>query len=128
MNPLSMDLRELIVKKYQEGNTSYTKLANFFKVSWSTVQRLVFKANNNVGLEPKPASGGPKKKIDADYLLVLKSVALEKPDLTLDEYREIMKEKTIISISSSSMSRALEMLKLTRKKKTFTRQKERHRK
>jgi putative transposase len=41
MSPLSKDIREKIVSAYEEGNTSFRKVAERFKVSKNTVHKLV---------------------------------------------------------------------------------------
>ena len=53
MSPLSKDIREKIVSTYEEGNTSFRKVAERFKVSKNTVHKLVKQKRKTGDISPQ---------------------------------------------------------------------------
>jgi transposase len=117
MTSLSVDLRERIVKTYEEGQTSIRKVAEQFKVSKTTVQNLLKLKRETGQIRPKPASGGKPSQLIGKEAQAIAMVE-EYPDYTLSEYCEVWLERTGINIRESTMCCFLQQLKLTRKKKT----------
>ena len=73
-------------------------------------------------LAPKPHGGGAPRKADEPVESALKSLVAKEADLTLAEYsqalaRELGQEKPL---SAPTLCRALQRLKLTRKKSSST--------
>lgn len=118
-NPLSMDLRQRIVRAYTEGEGTFREIARRFEVGTSTVTRLVAYHRAGEGLEPRPHSGGRvKKKLFEEHLQAIISWLTEKPDLTLIAVTERLKEQYDIDIHDSQISRHLSKMGWTRKKKS----------
>lgn len=116
MPALSMDLRERIVKTYEQGDTSIRKVAQQFQVSKTTVQNLLLLKRQTGQIVPKPASGGKPSQLIGTEEQAIAMVA-EFPDYTLTEYCELWLDRTGICTGPSTMCRFLQSLKLTRKKK-----------
>jgi transposase len=117
MNAYSIDLRERVVKSIERGECNIPQAARRYQVSQPTVERWLAQKRETGNVAPKPASGGPARKLAAAEA-VLRAAVKTQADATLDELREIVKEKCKIASSSSMMSRELTRLKLPRKKKS----------
>jgi transposase len=117
MKAYSQDLRERIVQTVDEGKTQ-EETAYLFKVSPKTVQRYIKQRREKGHLLPNPIPGRPPTKraeIEAKLQLQLE----KKPDATLQEHCDMWEAETGKKVSISTMSRAIEHLKWTLKKKTL---------
>jgi len=117
MRPLSKDIREKIVNTYEEGNTSIRKVAERFRVSKNTVQKLVKQKRETGNINPQKARGGKPSQLTGWEKEVTRMVE-EHSDYTLSEYCELWEDRGGVRLSESAMCRFLGKLKLTRKKKT----------
>ncbi|MCC5633607.1 hypothetical protein LC613_39915 [Nostoc sphaeroides CHAB 2801] len=59
-------------------------------------------------------------KLSPDNIIVLGELVEQKNDATIDELREQLHQQTQVEVSSSTISRVLTSLELTRKKKRCT--------
>jgi transposase len=117
MKAYSQDLRERIVQTVDEGKTQ-AETAHLFKVSPKTVERYIRQKREKGHLLPKPIPGRPPTK--RAILEAKLSPQLEKqPDATLQEHSEVFEAETGIKVSISTVSRAIDHLKWTIKKKTL---------
>ncbi len=117
MKAYSQDLRQRILQTVDEGKTQ-AEAAHRFKVSETTVKRYVRQRREKGHVRPKPIPGRPPTKrapLEAQLQLQLE----KQPDATLQEHCDTWEAKAGIKVSISTMSRALEHLKWTRKKKSF---------
>lgn len=115
MKAYSQDLRERILQTVDEGKTQ-AKAAQLLKVSEASVKRYVRQRREKGHVRPKPIPGRPATKRGA--LEAHLQPQLEKqPDATLQEHCESWQARGGIKVSLSTMSRAIEKLKWTRKKK-----------
>ena len=64
MRAYSIDLREKIVKAYEQGNTSIRKVADRFGVAKSFVQKLLSLNKTQGHVEPRPQGGAMKGELD----------------------------------------------------------------
>ncbi|MFB2835089.1 IS630 family transposase, partial [Aerosakkonemataceae cyanobacterium BLCC-F167] len=64
MKAYSMDLREKIVKAYEQGNTSIRKVALRFGVAKSFVQKLLLMKKTQGHVEPRQQGGAMKGELD----------------------------------------------------------------
>jgi len=116
MKPLPMELREKVVKAYEQGNTSIRKLAARFDVSKSFVERLLKRKQITGDIQPLRQGGSLKSELNgySDELIAL----VEKyPDSTLSEYCEYWGSMYGQWISASTICRGLKKLGLTKKKR-----------
>ncbi len=90
MAPLSMDLRERIVKAYSNKEGSYTVIAKRFDVSPDTVAKLVRQLRKLGTLQPQLHRRGRKPAIDGEKKEELRRHLEEHPDATVLERREAL--------------------------------------
>jgi len=72
-------------------------------------------------IEAKPHGGGAQALLDPSMQDALRQYVLKFNDLTLAEYQTWIESQFAVKPSISAICRLLKKLKLTRKKKTFTR-------
>ena len=72
------------------------------------------------GIEPKKHGGGTKTKIDNHGFAVIEQMIQQKPDLIFSELCQLLKEKTGVKVSKSSMYRYVRKLNMSRKKKSIS--------
>lgn len=113
----STDLRQKIVRAYENKHGSMAQLAKIFNVGKDTIYRFV-KLNKTTGqLSPKRrTSGGNPPKITAIEADFLQQVLQKESDLTLERLCERFENYFSRSISSSAMARGLKKYRLTFKK------------
>lgn len=116
MKAYSIDLREKILKAYEQGDTSVRKVALRFGVAKSFVQKLLFMNKTQGHVKPKKQGGAMKGKLDG-YEAQLAAMVEQYPDATLLEYCEYWGTTYDHWLSTSTMCRALQKQKLTLKKR-----------
>lgn len=114
--PLSVDLRERVIAAYQAKEGSMRQLAERFKVSLSFIRDLSRHYRQNGTVAPKPHRGGAVAKLGAAQLPVVKALVDDQPDALLEELCERFCQKTGVTVSVSTMHRAVQSLKLSVKK------------
>ncbi len=115
---LSNDLRKRIIDSYQEGGKTQAQVAAQFRVSLATVVRLRARVRKTGSVAPTKGIGGAKRRsIDAEGDRVLREILEHEPDLTIVEIKERLEERTGCTTSTSSVSRALARMNVTRKKR-----------
>ncbi len=119
MKPYSRDIRTKIIEARNNTNESKRQLAERFRVSYSFVTRLLRRYDATNSIEPLPHGGGKPPLIDSQQLNIVKKLAEEDNDATLQELSDRLKEKTGIEVSIPTMCRLVQKLNLTRKKKHF---------
>ena len=118
MKAYSIDLREKIVKNYEEGNTSVRKVARNFGVTKSFVQKLLLMKKIKGDVKPKRQGGVVKGELDG-YGAQLAAMVEKYPDKTLLEYCEYWAATYNNWVSTSTMCRALKKQNLTLKKRRY---------
>jgi transposase len=122
MQPYSLDLRQKIVDSYNKGDISQRKLAKNFGVALSFVSKLLLQHKRSGVLGPKIRTEQTPIKLSPEQLEVLRQLVEVQPDATLAELQEQLREKTEVSIGSSTIDRMLRLhLNLTFKKKVSIR-------
>jgi transposase len=117
MKAYSQDLRERVLQTVDEGKTQ-AETAQFLKVSEATVKRYVRQRREKGHVQPKPIPGRPPTK-RARLEAKLQSQLEREPDATLQEHCEMWEAQEGVKVSISTMSRAIERMKWTWKKKSF---------
>src|SRR5436305_2300065 len=113
----SQDLRERILRRVDEGKPQ-VEVAKLFEVSESTVRRYVRQRREKGHVRAKPIPGRPPTK-RASLASKLQPQLEKEPDATLQEHCGWWEAVSGIKVSISTMSRAIEQLKWTRKKKVL---------
>ena len=125
MKAYSQDLRERLLQTVDEGKTQ-AETAHLLKVSETTVKRYVRQRREKGHVRPKPIPGRPPTK-RAPLEAQLQPQLEKQPDATLQEHCDTWEAKAGIKVSISTMSRAIEHLQWTRKKKSFKQVREKKR-
>jgi transposase len=116
--PYSRDLRNKIIEAYQNGEGSMRQLGKRFKVSVTFIFSLLKRLSKTGSIDPKPHGGGRSPGVKAEGQTFLKQLVEKQPDLTLEEIATEY-QKDFKPVSTSTIDRTLNKLKLTRKKKSL---------
>jgi transposase len=95
---------------------SKSQAARTFDVSLSSVKRYVKKAGHGESLAPKKSPGSLPKLDEKARRLLLSADLAQRPYLTLQERRDYIEAMTGLSVSRSTMCRAIARIGSTRKK------------
>ena len=114
MRAYSKDLREKIVDAIGRGMPK-AQAARTFGIGISTVKRYASKAQRGEPLEPGKAPG-KRPKMDERLSKLLKEDLKERPFATLRERCDYVKAISGLSVSRSTMCRAIARIGSTRKK------------
>src|SRR5215210_2902245 len=115
MSGYSEDLRERIVSAVEEDGMAKAEAARTFSVSLSLVKRYVNKAQRGESLAPKKRPGSAPK-LEQKARTLLEDDLQERPYLTLQDRCDYIEAITGVSVSRSTMCRAIARLGSTRKK------------
>lgn len=115
MKPLSLDLRQRIVQAYEDKEGSQAKLARRFKVSESSVERLIRLKRQTGSLEAKSHAGGFGPRITEGDRERLLADFEQEPDLRQEDIAARLAAEGR-SVSQPTVSRALKRLGITFKK------------
>jgi transposase len=115
MKAYSKDLRQKIVDALGRGVMSNAQAARTFGVGISTVKRYATKAQGGEPLEPGKAPGKPPK-MDERVRKLLEEDLEERPFVTLRERCDYVEAISGVSVSRSTMCRAIARIGSTRKK------------
>jgi len=111
---ISTDLRKRALARYEEGGWPLEDVALEFGVSVPSLTRWRRLLRETGSLEPRGHAGGRRSKVSDEK--ALRDLLEAEPDLTLDELATKYGEATSNAVSSSSISRALSRIGITRKK------------
>ncbi len=114
MSGYSIDLRRRIVSAV-EGGMSKAQAARTFSVSLSSVKRYVEKVDRGESLVPKKRPGSAPK-LDDKAIKLLEEDLKERPFVTLQDRCDYIEAMTGLSVSRSTMCRAIARIGPTRKK------------
>src|SRR5215213_6968861 len=114
MSGYSEDLRRRIVSSV-EGGMSKAQAARTFSVSLSSVKRYAKKAHRGESLAPNKRPGSAPK-LDEMAMKLLDDDLAERPFVSLQERCDYMEAISGISVSRSTMCRAIARIGPTRKK------------
>lgn len=119
MKPYSEDLRWKLVEAYERGEGSLREMATRFAVSLHFVWSLWNRYQQTGSVDPKPHGGGARAKLDEAALAHVRLLVQSHPDATVLELRDRFMEQTGLDVSRATMTRALQQLGFTRKKKSL---------
>ena len=114
MNGYSKGLRQRIVSAVERG-MSKAEAACTFEVGLSSVKRYVDKANHGESLAPKKSPGSAPK-LDKKARKLLEEDLEEHPFVSLQNRCDYIETVTELSVSRSTMCRAIKRIGSTRKK------------
>jgi transposase len=119
MNAYSEDLRKKIVVAVERGMPKI-EAARVFGVGVSSVKRYVATYREGRSLAPKKRPGSVPK-LDDDARKLLEANLEERPEATLPQRREFLRQVCGVSVSDSTVSRTLRRMGWTRKKERWAR-------
>src|SRR6266699_6192817 len=117
MRAYSYDLRLRILRAVDQGKPR-AEIIKVFEVSRATIKRYLKLRRETGDVKPRTIPGRPAKKGVA-LLAGLQPQLDAYPDATLEEHCQIWETTQGVQISTASMSRAIQRLDWTRKKKTL---------
>jgi transposase len=89
MKTYSLDLRERVVKAYDQKFGAQAKIAELFGVSVPWIKKLLRRRRETGSLAPKPHGGGQQPAFEGENLENLKKLVEQNPDATLQELGEL---------------------------------------
>ncbi len=114
---LSTDLRQRVVEAWEAKEGSQEAIAERFQVSPSSVERWIRLKRETGSVQPRPRPGSQhSRKLFAEHRQALEDWLSERPDLTLPELAQRLKDQFGVSIDPSQISRTLGQMGWTRKK------------
>jgi transposase len=119
MKPYSQDLRECVIAAVEAGVDSQADIAEQFGVSQSTVEKWWKRWQDTHSCAALPITHRPEPTLRT-YDDFLRAAVKQQPDVTLAELCERVTTAHQVVASPSMMCRALQHLKLGRKKRPFT--------
>ncbi|MBM0744495.1 transposase [Phormidium sp. CLA17] len=114
----STDLRTRVIDAWTAKEGTQAQLAERFKVSESFVKRVLRRYRSSGQKEAKPRGATLAPTIDGELLKLVQGWVERKPDIHLDELCKQLEAHQGIKVSQPTMCRALQRLKLPRKKNT----------
>jgi transposase len=115
MEAYSLDLRKRVLAACDAGHKT-RQVAKLFDVSPAWVRRLKQRRRELNTIEPLPARYGRKPKFTEGDLQRLAQLVADQPDATLKELQKQLK----LDVTTASICRRLQQLKLSFKKKSST--------
>lgn len=118
MKPYPKELRVRVVDAVEQGEHSTSEIADLFGVGMTFVKKMLRLHRAGDDLEPRHG-GGPEPSLKEPERELLREQVASQPDISLDELQKALVEKRNVSVSVSTISRALQELGLPRKKELF---------
>jgi transposase len=120
MDAYSEDLRQKIVEALQQRRMNKSEAARAFSVSLSSVKRYAKAAREGRSLSPGKAPG-KRPKLDEKARRLLEANVQERPFAKLADRREYLRRVAGVSVSESTLSRAIRRMGFGRKKGRWVR-------
>jgi transposase len=119
MKPYSQDLRDRIIQALEAGTATQGAIAERFCVSGSFVEKLWQRWRCSGSSAAKPHAGGRQGSL-TDHSATLRNEVAKQPDATLAELRDRIVAAHGPRVSTATICRALQRLKLPLKKSRST--------
>lgn len=117
MKAYSLDLRQRVLTAALRTDRTIPQVAELFGVSTAFVNKMLRLQRAGMDLAPRPHGGGHTPRLQARHHKLLRSAIAADNDATLGELREHLAARSRVLVSDSTVSRALKVLGLSRKKK-----------
>lgn len=116
MQAYSLDLRQRVVRAYEQEHGSIAEIAEQFSVSTGFVKKLLRQWRSTGDLSPLPHGGGKPKSLPDALRQKLRRKVQKQDDISLAELQGFLHEEEQTSVHLSTISRTLKELGLPRKK------------
>jgi transposase len=120
MKAYSLDLRQKILRAYDQQLGSQRALAALFGVSQSFVEKLLRRRRTTGDIAPRPHAGGRRALCNEAAHAAVRRLVHEQPDATLAELCERLFAQRALRVSVPTMGRLVIALRLPRKKSRST--------
>jgi len=115
MEAYSIDMREHVMLAVKEGIDTRREIANSFGVTTRWIRKLAQRYRETGSIKPSPHAGGQQPRFTPERLERLKQLVEKNPDATLEELRKSSR----VPCCKMTVSRALQQLGFTRKKRRY---------
>jgi transposase len=118
MKAYSLDLRQKVLAAALRGDRTIREVADSFGVGTTFVDKVLALHRAGEDLAPRPHGGGYPARLLPRHEKALRAEVRRRKDATLEELRAHLQAQVGLSVSASTVSRALIRLGLGRKKKS----------
>ena len=118
MKAYSLDLRQKVLAAALRGDRTIREVAESFGVGTTFVDKVLALHRAGEDLAPRPHGGGYPARLLPRHERLLRAEVRRRKDATLEELRDHLEKRDGLSVSASTISRALIRLGLGRKKKS----------
>jgi|ERR1043166_1418659 transposase len=115
--PLSIDLRQRIIRAWQRKKLTIVELAERFGVGEATVKRLKRTFRETGGIAARPHAGGCTPIIGPDEERLVEGLVQRHPDWSEDQYAKALAEDHGVVASAVTVGRAVRRLGYSVKKR-----------
>lgn len=116
MKAYSLDLRERVVAAYEQGEGSIAIIAERFSVGQTFLKKMLRQKRETGSLERLPQRAGAKKALSENERAWLATQVELTPDATLAELQETLAARKNRLVSTATICRELQAMRLVRKK------------
>ena len=116
MQAYSLDLRQRVVRAYEQGQRTLAEIAERFSVSPAFVKKVLRQWRSTGGLSPLPHGGGKPASLTPRRRDRLRRKVLKQDDISLSELQDYLREHEQVEAHVSTICRALQRSDLPRKK------------
>jgi transposase len=117
MQAYSLDLRQRVVKAYEQGNDSIATVAERFSVSVGFVKKMLSLSHTTGELAPRGHGGGRRASLTQHQRQLISRKVRAQNDISLAELQTLLQEQEGVSVHVSTICRALQRLDLPHKKR-----------
>jgi len=117
MKPYALDLRQKILRAYDQHLGSQRALAALFGVSQSFLEKLLHRRRTAGEMAPRPHAGGRQPRCDDVALALVRQLVQDQPAATLEELCTQLEQQRGVRVSVATMCRLLQRLGRPRKKR-----------
>jgi transposase len=119
MQAYSLDLRQRVVRAYEQGDDSLATVAERFSVSVGFIKKMLSLKRTTGELAPRPHGGGRRARLSARQRQLLARKVRAQNDISLAELQVVLQETEGVSVHVSTICRALQQLDLPHKKRAL---------
>lgn len=109
-------VREAIVRLFHDDGRTYADIARLLSVGEATVSRVLRRHRETGSVQPKPRGGGNFSPLTGKVLTLLEKIVEEMPDATVKELTVVLRKRSGVETSRSSVQRALQRMGFSLKK------------
>lgn len=117
MQAYSLDLRQRVVRAYEQDQDSIAEIATRFGVGPTFVKKMLRQHRETGDLKERPHGGGRPASLSSKHRRLLRQKVQREQDISLSELQTYLQETAQVEAHVSTISRTLKALDLPRKKK-----------